>query len=165
MDNEKTKKPYITDFLRDFAKIFTMIVIIMSLTGKIIANNYPDAQNTSSIFVLGSTGLPYSAIFQFIGLAFVLTIFSRVLFYGFLEEKLSYLWKFFLIIISNLLSASIFAIVFKWFPIDNMRVWLTAFLAIIISSSIAIVLSILFMTFENRKYNKLLENYKKRHSE
>ena len=163
MENEK-KGQFITGFLLEFAKIFTLIIIVMSFTGKIVTNYYPDAQNVSSLFALGSAGLPYPVIFQLAGLAIVLTIFSRLLFSSFLEAKMPYLLRVFLLLVANLFTTSIFVLSFKWFPLDNIWIWLTFFLASFISSAIAVALSILLVIFENKKYNKLLENYKKRHT-
>ena len=164
MDNENKKVPYITGFLQEFAKIFTLIIIVMSFVGKIITNYYPDVKNVSSIFALGCAGLPYSVIFQLAGLALILTIFSRLLFSSFLEAKMSYLFRVFLLMVSNLFTTSIFVVFFKWFPFDDIWVWIIFFLASFISSAIAVTLSILLVKFENRKYNKLLENYKKRYT-
>ena len=163
MDKEK-KGQYITGFLLEFAKIFTLIVIVMSFTGKIVANYYPDVQNISSLFALGSAGLPYSVIFQLADLAIILTIFSRLLFSSFLEAKMPYLLRVFLLLVSNLFTTSIFVLSFKWFPLDDIWIWIIFFLASFISSAVAIIVSILLVKFENRKYNKLLENYKKRHT-
>ena len=153
-----------TGFLQEFAKIFTMICLLMSILEKIITDKFPDAPETSSIFSLGGAGLPYSAIFQFAALALVLAVFSRLLFFSPLESKIPYLLKLILLTISNLFATSVFAILFKWFPLDNMRVWIIAFLAIFIANAAAAALSFLFVLFENRKYNALLDNYKKRHA-
>ena len=162
MDKEKNKISYFSAFLREFATIFTLTVLLMSLIGKLIIGYIPDAQNMSSIFVLGATALPYDTILQIAGFAFIMAAVSCFLFSEYIAARLSFFWRYFLFFLASLFTTLIFTIIFKWFPINNIQVWLFFIPAFFISFITAIGLSLLLLKLEDKKYNRLLENYKSR---
>ena len=127
MDNEKNKAPLITGFLREFAAIFTLIVLSISLSGTFMSVYYPEIQNLSAIFALGRTGLPYTMILQSVGFALIIAFISRFLFSGYFTSKMSFMWRYFIFFLATLFTTSIFAILFKWFPVNNMQAWLYFF--------------------------------------
>lgn len=160
MENERKKVPFFTAFLREFAKIFTLMILSMSLAGKIFFNYNPEIQYFSSIFSLGGTGLPYTIILQSVGFAIIMAAASRFLFSEYIEMKISFIWRSILFLLTTLLTSSIFALFFKWIPVDNIQAWLISLLFFIIFYFVAIGFSLLLLKLEDKKYNKLLENYK-----
>ena len=65
-----------------------------------------------------------------------------------------------LLLLATLLTFSVFAIVFKWFAIDDIGAWLGFVLSTIICFSISLVLTLLKFKMERKKYDRLLTNYK-----
>ena len=159
MDNERKKVPYFTDFLREFATIFTLIILSISLTGKFIFDYYPDIQYSSSLFTLG-VGLPYSTILQSALFALIMSVATRFLFSEKITSKMPFIWRSLLYLFATLLTASVFSLLFKWIPANNLQAWLYFFLFFFVFYFIAIGLSFLVIKIEDKKYNKLLNTYK-----
>ena len=165
MDKENKNVSVITGFLREFATIFTLIVLSVSLSGTFMSVYYPEIRNLSSIFALGKEGLPYTAIFQSVGFALIMAFISRFLFSGYLTRKIPFIWRYFLFFLATLLTTSVFSIIFKWFTVNIPGAWLIFIPVFFIFFTIAIVLSLLLLKIEDKKYNRLLKNYKSRHKE
>ena len=108
MDNEKRKAPYITGFLREFAAIFTLMILCTSLTGKLIFGYFSEIQQNSSIFALGGEGLPYEIILQSAVYALIMSFVSRFLFSEYIAVKISFIWRSLLFLFASLLTASVF---------------------------------------------------------
>ena len=163
MDKEKNKISFITGFLREFSTIFTLIILSISLSGTFMSVYYPEIQRLSAIFALGREGLPYTAIIQSVGFALIMAFISRIIFSGYFTNKMPFLWRYFLFFLATLFTTSVFSIIFKWFPINILGAWLIFIPVFFIFFTIAIVFSFLLLKIEDKKYNKLLENYKNRH--
>jgi hypothetical protein len=63
-----------------------------------------------------------------------------------------------------MIVVSLFAVIFKWFPMNQPAVWLQFFIFTFIFSLMSIWLSLVKLKLEGKKYNKLLESYKARHN-
>ena len=165
MDNERKKVPLITGFLNEFARIFTMMILSISLVGKLIFYYNPDVQYYSSIFPLGREGLPYTIILQSAAFALIMSFVSRFLFSEIIAAKIPFIWRSFLFLLASLLTASVFSLLFKWIPANDLIAWLAFFLSFFIFYFIAIGLSFLILKIEDKKYNKLLANYKNKYKD
>jgi len=165
MDNERKKVPFITGFLREFATIFTLCILSISLTGRLILGYYPEIQYSSSVFALGEAGLPYSTIFQSAIFALIMSAVTKFLFSENIAAKIPFILRSLFYLFSSLLTASVFSLLFKWIPANNLIAWLSFFLFFFVFYFIAIGLSFLVMKIEDKKYNKLLENYKNKYKD
>ena len=165
MDNERKKVNSITGFLREFAKIFTLSILSISLNGKLILGYYSEIQYSSSIFVLGGEGLPYTTILQFAVFALIMSFISRFLFSENITAKISFILRSLLFLFASLLTAFVFSLLFKWIPVNNLLAWIAFFLFFFVFYFIAIGLSFIILKFEDKKYNKLLEKYKKKYKD
>jgi len=165
MENERNKVGFLTGLLREFATIFTLLILCFSLVGNFVSIFIPDIQNLSSIFILKGTGLPYTAVFQALGYAIIMAFVSRFLFSNIMEIKISFLKRHIIFLFITLIITTIFSILFNWFPVNNIQAWFLFIPFFLISCLIAIGLSILLMKLEDKKYNKLLENYKNKFKE
>jgi hypothetical protein len=161
MDKDKNETAIISGFLKEFATIFTLTIIFFSLVAKILFNCFPEAQYMSTIFALEGTGLPYASILQVVCFSFIMAFISRLLFSGILAEKISFIMRYFIFFLAALFITSIFSIVFKWFPANYLQAWIAFFILFIVAAGSAIGISLLIVKLENRKYNRLLEEYKK----
>jgi len=165
MDKENNEVNKTTAFLREFAKIFTMMILSMSLAGRIIMRINPEIHNISTIFSLSGDGLRYSTIFQFAGSAFILAIFTKYLFSGNSALKIPYILRSFLLLLVTFLITFIFSMIFKWLPINYFQAWLGFLLSFFLFYFIAIGLSYLVLRFQDKKYNRFLANYRSRNKE
>ena len=164
MYKEQNGKPLVLELLNRFGSVFTLTVLLVTITGLLIARFAPDTKEISTLFVLGSTGLPYSAILQLAFCALILAAFSLLLFSERFLTKMRFIWRFFFLYLSTLLTVSIFSMVYGWFPADNPLSWITFILWLAICIAIAYVITRLKFKLENKKIHRLLEDYKERHN-
>jgi hypothetical protein len=164
MDNEKDMTPLGVELLRNFATIFTMAVLAMTLAGILTANYSHDTQEVTALFVSGA-GLSYNVIFQMAGLALVSSVFSTLLISERFAKKISFLLRRLFFLVATLLTASLFSVIFNWFPLDNIQIWITFILLFIIGFTVGLALTMLKLKLEKNKYTRLLANYKARHVE
>jgi uncharacterized membrane protein YeiB len=160
MDSKKKKAPHITGFLREFATIFTLTTLTFSLTGKILTSTETEILIFTTIHTLDGTGLPYSTIMQLTGFSLIMAAMSRFLFSEYSKIRMPYKWRTFLFLLATFFATLIFSIIFKWFPVNDIRSWFLFIPAFLGSYAIAIGVSLLLMKLEDKKYNKLLEEYK-----
>jgi hypothetical protein len=160
MDNKQKKVLHITGFLKEFAKIFAITIITFSLVGKIIANSKTEILVFSTINTLDGTGLPYSTVIQLIGFSLIMAAVSGFLFSAYSKTKMLFKWRTFLFLLAAFFTTLIFSFVFKWFPVNDIRSWFLFIPAFFVAYAIAIGVSLLLMRLEDKKYNKLLEEYK-----
>ena len=164
MDKEWKEETFISSFLFEFAKIFTFAILVMVVVAQPLASLIdPDLHEVSVIFAPFGNYLPYSVIYQFAGFAFIMAAVSKLLFSGLFFTRIRILYKYFLFSLSTLLTVSLFAFVFKWFPVDNIQAWMGFVLCVFFFFGAAIGLSLLLLRLDDKKYNKLLKEYKARH--
>ncbi|MCL2722135.1 MAG: hypothetical protein FWD47_12470 [Treponema sp.] len=165
MENERNKAGFLTGFLREFATIFTLFILCFSLVGNFVSIFIPDIQNLSTLFALEGAGLSYSTILQAFVFSIIMAFISRFLFSNIIEIKIPYLKRHIIFLFITLIITTIFSILFNWFPVNDIHAWFLFIPFFLVSCLTAIGLSILLMKLEDKKYNKLLENYKNKFKE
>ena len=156
MDNEYTKKPFVLELLQNFATIFTLSVLAISFTGLLVVRYTPDA-HIPLLFAFG-----YSTILQIAGFSFILAFFCVLLITERFISKMRFWLRILLLLISTVLTFSVFVIIFKWFPVGNMQTWLGFIICTIISYIFCVCLTLFKFKLEGKKYDRLLANYKAR---
>jgi len=162
MYEEQNEKPFIAELAINFTIIFTMSILAMTAAGLFVMRYVPEAQDTSSLFVSGMAGLPYSSILQIAGLSVILSVFSVLITSDRFLIKMRFLLRFFLFLLAAFFTISIFAIIFKWIPVDNSLAWISFIISIVICFAISSGITLLRFKLQNKKYNRLLEAYKAR---
>ena len=161
MYKEKNEKSFIIEILLSFTTIFTVSLFTFLIIGFMVIRFFPLAQELSSIFVLKGTGLSNSTILQIAGLSIFLAVFKELLLsYRFLE-KMRFLLRYFLFFLASLFSISVFSIIFNWFPKYNLFAWINFLVWLILCFIITSVISFLKFKLADKKYNILLDGYKK----
>ena len=164
MYEERNEYPVISEILRYFGTIFSLAILVISLVVWQVTLYFPDVQNVSTLFVSGGIGLSFGTIMQIAGFSIILAFFSVLLFSERFIKKMRFLYRTFLFLLAILLTFSVFAIVFKWFAVDDIGAWIGFVLSTIFCFSISIGLTLLKFKLEKKKYNKLLANYKERNN-
>ena len=161
------KKRYIAaltiEFLRGFGVIFTLAILAMSVAGMLVSHFAQDMDGVSTLFALGN-GLHYNTILQIAGFALILSFFSVILFSEHVKTKTRFFSRSILFLFITLITSSIFAIIFKWFPPDHLPTWISFVLCTTFCFTISFVLTLLKIKLEGKKYSKLLANYKAKHN-
>jgi len=122
-----------------------------------------DMCDMSTLFSFNS-GLQYGTILQTAGFSLIIAFFSVLLFSEHIQMKIRFLSRGFLLLLVTLLTTSIFAVIFKWFPSNNIQGWIGFVLCTIGCFVFSFTLTSLKLKLEGKKYTKLLAGYKERHS-
>ena len=162
MSDDRNETGLGTMVLRNFATIFTFSVLAMIIAGMLIAITAPDAKDQSTIFALGGAGLSYSTLLQITGFSLILAIFVIGIFSERFIKKLRFLQRALIFLPVSLLTLSIFAVIFRWFPAEDPSAWLGFLLTTVFCASVSIGLTMIKLKLESRKFGRLLANYKTR---
>ena len=117
-------------------------------------------QEYSSIFGLGSAGIPVSTLIQFLGLAVLIVGFKYVFFTDCLIKNLGIWQRSSLMFAGIILTIVIFVALFGWFPINQVKPWIMFFVCFFICSAVSVLVSVVKEKNENRKMQEALERMK-----
>jgi hypothetical protein len=161
MDNKMDKTPLGVELLRTFTSTFTIAVLAITLAGKLLANYSDNTQEIINLFVLG-TGLSYNTLFQLAGFSLISAVFSMLFISERFTKKLRYLYRRLFFMLATLLTVSVFSVIFKWFPVNNVQIWITFILLFIAGFAAGLAFTLLKLRLEKKKYSKLLAKYNAR---
>jgi uncharacterized BrkB/YihY/UPF0761 family membrane protein len=86
-----------------------------------------------------------------------------LLFSEHIQMKIRFIFRGCLLLVVTLVTTSIFAVIFKWFPNDNIQGWIAFVLCTIVCFAVCFALTSLKLKLEGKRYTKLLTGYKERH--
>jgi len=161
MDKDRNEIPFITDLMRNLAAIFILSILAISFVGLLLNLFAPEEHDIPTLFASGGIGLPYSIIFQVAGFSLILAFFSIIIISDRLIKKMRFWQRIILLFISAIITFSIFVIIFKWFPVNDPLAWLGFFISTFICFVFSLGLTFIKFKIERKKYNTLLEKYKK----
>ena len=164
MEEELKGVSFFTQLLRNTGATFTLTVLAISIAGMIFARLDSNLPEVCSLFALAPHGLTYNAVLQIAGVSIIIAVISTFLFSEQFFYKMRFFWRINLLLLMVMIVVSSFAVIFKWFPMNQPAVWFQFFISTFIFSLISIGLSLFKLKLEGKKYNKLLENYKARHN-
>jgi len=164
MNEELKEAPFLTQLLRNTGATFTLTIITISVAGMIFARIEPNLPEVCSLFALAPLGLTYNAVLQIAGVSIIIAVISTFLFSERFLYKMRFFWRINLLLLMVMIVVSLFAVIFKWFPMNQPVVWFQFFISTFVFSLISIGLSLFKLKLEGKKYNKLLESYKARHN-
>jgi len=164
MNEEINETPFFTHLLRYIGTFFTCTVLAMSAAGMLFFRSETDIQETSSLFALAPLGLSYNTILQILGSSVILAFISTFLFSEIFLYKMRFLSRMIIFLLMALIIFSLFAVVFKWFSVNEPAGWIKFFISTFVCFFICIGLTFLKQKLEGKKYSKLLESYKARHN-
>jgi cation transporter-like permease len=164
MNEEFKEAPFFTQVLRNTGATFTLTILTLSIAGMVFARLDPNLREVCSLFALAPLGLTYNAVLQIAGVSIIIAVISTFLFSEQFFYKMRFFWRINLLLLMVLIVVSSFAVIFKWFPMNQPAVWIQFFIFTFIFSLISIGLSLAKLKLEGKKYNRLLESYKARHN-
>lgn len=120
MEKEKHFWDYLAIFVQTFGTTILALTILTAMFGE-------GAKGYSTIYALGRTGIPLSAVWQFLLSSFCITVFRFLFFTDTVFKKLSIARRTVFMLISVVGLIGMFAYLFGWFPIDNPLCWVCFF--------------------------------------
>lgn len=152
------KKYTILDLLGQVFFIFgvtvTCLMVFVVLFGA-------DANNVSSIFMLGERGLAVTTIGQFLLMSALITVIRFILFTDRIIKGWSITVRTISMFVAVIIMIGVFAAYFGWFPVNDAKAWIMFFVSFFVCCAISATLSALKEKKENEKMQEALERMKK----
>ena len=161
MIEKKYMAALVTEFTRRFAVIFSLAIIAITIAGMSVGLNDQDMRGVSTLFAFNS-GLEYGVILQIAGFSLIIAFFSVLLFSENIQTKIRFLFRGFLLLLVTLVTTSIFAVIFSWFPSNNIQGWIGFAFCTVGCFAVCFALTSLKLKLEGKRYTRLLADYKER---
>ena len=146
MEDKKTIFNYISQLFAIYGIVIAIFVAINLIVGN-------EAGSVSTLFALGSNGLSTKTLIELFVLVVIVTIDDNVFHTGLLIKNMSLIVRNILFFAVILVTIIVFAVVFGWFPLDNVLSWI----GFIVSFSICAVFSAILMRLEENAENKKMQ--------
>jgi hypothetical protein len=154
MDN---KKNIVYTLFQYITSIFGTSLIVMSITGWALINS---SHELAEPLIFGSEGLSYQSIFQIFTWSCILATLITILTGDIFFKKIMYLWRSVVLFLLGATTTIIYAIVFRWFPLDDWMAW-TGFLVFFTAGfCISLTIMLVLTKRSDKRYEKLLSEYK-----
>lgn len=153
MENQKT----IFNYIDQVFTIYGMTMFIFMIFGFVVGDH---ASKYSSLFEFGSQGFSTATHLQVFLLAVITSVAQIAFFTDKWIKNLSMFVRNILFFGTLALTIIIFAILFEWFPIGNVKAQIGFVLSFAVCTTISIVISKLEEQAENKKMERALNKIK-----
>ena len=150
------KKSVYKIFYQNLASCFASSIMGITLAGMAFTNS--ETMN-DGLLRLGE-GLPFEGILQFFLWSCILSGLTVVLAEDIWFSKVMLLWRLAVLILLAVAVSALFAIVFRWFPLDSWETWATFLGFFTVCFGGGLTVAVVKTRIEDRRYNKLLSEYK-----
>ena len=147
MEEKKTVFNYISQLFAIYG-VVTVIFVVINL---IIGN---EAGSVSTLFSLGSTGLSTRTLIQLFILVVIVTVDDNIFLTDLVIKNMPLVLRNILFFAVILVTITVFAAVFGWFPLDNIGSWI----GFIVSFSVCAAVSSILMRMEEKAENKKMQD-------
>lgn len=151
------KKSTIFDYLTQIMIIWGISILSICLFCSLFGEQ---AKHYSSMFQLGSSGIAISTLIQYFFLSMIITSLRWLFFTDVLIKRGSIMIRTTMMIVSIILLVGIFAAIFQWFPVDDVKAWSMFFVCFFVCACISVFVSTIKEKSDNKKMQEALEHLK-----
>lgn len=151
------KKSTIFDYLTQIMIIWGISVLSLCLFCSLFGEV---AKQYSSMFQLGKTGVAVVTLMQYLLSSVIITSLRWLIFTDILIKRVSIVIRTVVMFVCVILLTGIFAAIFRWFPIDDIKSWIMFFVCFFVCSCISVVVSAIKEKSDNKKMQEALEHLK-----
>lgn len=144
MEERKHLLDYLAQIMTVFGVTLLLITVICCLVGD-------DAKGYSTMFVLGSRGVPVNTILQFLLSSACITGLRFLFFTDTIIKKMTIAKRTIALLSSVIALTGIFAYFFGWFPVDEPKCWLAFLVCFGICFAVGAVVSTLKESADNKQ--------------
>ncbi len=155
MEERKHLLDYLTQVFTIFGITIFVIGIICTLLGE-------EAAGESTMFRLGSGGIPVETVFQYLLTSICVTALRFVFFTDVLLKKMSVTGRTVGMLAAVIVLIGVFSCLFGWFPVDEAEGWIAFLICFGICFVTSAAVSAYRERVENRRLKDGLENLKKK---
>lgn len=153
------KKKNILDYLAQVMIVFGFTMLVMNILCLACGDS---AKDFSSMFELGSQGVPLKTAFQFLCVS-LLVIGLRIIFFTDMLIKKMPIWlRTIFMLVSVVIVIAVFITMFHWFPVDMWQPWVMFFVCFGISFLGSYFVMVLKEKAENRRMEEALQRLKEK---
>lgn len=153
------KKNTIFDFFGQVFFMYGITIVILIVLCRIFGEN---ARAISSMFSLGSAGIPLATMLEFLAASILITGARFFYFNDLILKKASITVRTIFMLFTIILIMAVFICVFGWFPVNMWEPWLMFLLCFGTCFLVSAVITYLKEKTENRNMEKALEKMKER---
>ncbi|MBP3487752.1 MAG: DUF3021 family protein [Roseburia sp.] len=153
MEERKDIFAYIGQVLLIFGFTVSALCVFCLLFGE-------DAKEYSTMFALGSDGIPVVTLLQFLGVAVCITALRFLFCTDAIIKRLSVTWRTLFLFLSILVVMSALVFLCGWFPTDMWEPWAMFFLCFGISAGVSTAVTMCKERIENRRMEEALKRLK-----
>lgn len=124
-----------------------------------------EAREYSSMFVLGSKGIPLNTVLQFLLDSVCITVIRFLFFSDHVIRRMSVAKRTVGMLASVIVLTGLFAYLFGWFPIDNPKCWVSFLISFGICFVISVAVSTLKESIDNKRLEEGLQHLKEKNLE
>ena len=147
MDDNKN----IFDYIKQLFTSFGIVVLLFIAINIIIGN---EAGSVSSLFALGAKGLSTATLLQLLFLVLIITAAQNIFLSDLVIKNMALVVRNILFFATIMAAITVFAVVFGWFPLNNVAAWI----GFIVSFAFCSVISSVIMRFEENAENKKMQD-------
>jgi len=159
MENKITFK---YGFINQILIIFSTGILFLTIIGGLIGDS---AKQSSTMFSLGSEGLSFSVILQFLAVAVMIAALKEFIYSEKFLKNMMALWRTVIFLFSIIVIIIGFIIAFGWFPVESVDGWIGFFVSFGVCFIISTLSMVIRTRLESRKYEESFEKYKREHQE
>lgn len=141
---------------------FMVFILVLTVIGTLLQNDIELYSDMSSVFIVPQS-IHYSTVFQVILACFSISAWNVMIEESKVYRNMMFLWKFILQMTVSILICFFYIALFDWFPITSIQAWIAFFISFLSSMGIAITLMVYKTKKEDKVYQNLFEEYKKKH--
>lgn len=149
----------IFDYLTQVMVVFGFSMLVLNIFCIVFGDS---AQGLSSMFAMGSQGLPVEMAFQYLGISALIVGIRFLFFTDRLIKNMTIPLRTVCMLGSVLLITVAFIIRFQWFPADMWQAWAMFLLCFIVCFICSYFMMLLKEKTENRKLNEALSKLKEK---
>lgn len=147
----------IFDYLAQVMIIWSVSVLALCLFCTLFGEV---AKGYSSMFELGGKGISIVTLMQFLLLAIITTSLKFLFFTDRFIKHWSIFFRTSVMVVLIIIIIGIFAAIFGWFPVNQLKPWILFFLCFFICAFISIIVSVIKEKMDNKKIQEALERLK-----
>ena len=151
------EKRTIFDYLGQIMIVFGFTMLIMNLLCLVFGNA---AKDISSMFALGSRGVPVETAFQFLGVSALIVGVRFVFFTDILIKNMPIWMRTVCMLIAVILIIAAFVAVFRWFPVMMWQPWAMFFACFGLSFLGSYFVMAVKEKVENKRMEEALRRFK-----
>lgn len=155
MDEKKS----IFDYLAQVMIVFGFAMLVMNILCLTCGDS---AKGFSSMFELGSQGVPAKTVFQFLCVSVLITGLRIVFFTDVLIKKMPIWLRTVCMLVSVVIIIAAFIALFHWFPVDMWQPWVMFFVCFAISFLGSYFVMAIKEKAENRRMEEALRRLKEK---